>query len=154
VDIIALINFPLSLFLPRRTRRHPVHSLIQSRKNPTLLPSSPFSGTVVETMNAGDYTYVLLEKSGKRHGSPCRRARLRQTEITLRPGIEMKNFRSKSLNRTFEKIIFSGGLVSQAGSASGDVKVQSPHGGKTTGPRSRLNGSVLKKHPSGRIYGR
>jgi len=72
--------------------------------------SSSLSGKVVETMNAGGYTYVNLEKNGKKTwvAVPQMTVAVGQ-EMTLQSGQEMRNFTSKSLNRTFESIIFSGG---------------------------------------------
>jgi len=70
------------------------------------------SGKVVETMNSGGYTYVSLEKDGKKTwvAIPQTAVKVGQ-ELTCQPGMEMKNFTSKTLKRTFESIIFSGGVV-------------------------------------------
>lgn len=68
------------------------------------------SGKVVETMNAGGYTYVLLAKNGKKTwiAVPQMKVSVGQ-QMAFQPGQEMTNFTSKTLNRTFESIIFSGG---------------------------------------------
>jgi hypothetical protein len=77
------------------------------------------SGKVVETADAGGYTYVWLEKDGKRTwvAAPPMKVKVGD-ELTLLPGGEMNNFHSNALNRTFEKIIFSGGLEPAAGQAA------------------------------------
>jgi hypothetical protein len=69
------------------------------------------SGKVVETMNAAGYTYVSLENNGKKTwvAVPATTVKVGQ-EVTCQPGMEMRNFTSKTLNRTFESIIFSGGI--------------------------------------------
>jgi hypothetical protein len=69
------------------------------------------SGKVVETMNSGGYTYVSLENNGKKTwvALPATAVKVGQ-EVTCQPGMEMRNFTSKTLNRTFESIIFSGGI--------------------------------------------
>lgn len=69
------------------------------------------SGKVVETMNSGGYTYVYLENNGKRTwvAVPQTAVKVGQ-QVTCQPGMEMKNFTSKTLNRTFESIFFSGGM--------------------------------------------
>ncbi len=70
------------------------------------------SGKVVETMNSGGYTYVNIEKAGNNTW-----VAVTQTEITVgqdvsfKPGSVMTDFSSKSLNRTFDSIVFSGGVV-------------------------------------------
>ncbi|WP_143424209.1 hypothetical protein [Geoanaerobacter pelophilus] len=68
------------------------------------------TGKVVETMNAGGYTYVLLEQKGGEKiwaAVPAMETKVGD-ELTLPPGNTMTAFTSKSLNRTFEKIIFTG----------------------------------------------
>lgn len=72
------------------------------------------SGKVVETFDGGGYTYVNLLKDGQNTwvAAPVMKVTVGQ-ELELLPGAEMPDFTSKSLNRTFKKIIFSGGLPSQ-----------------------------------------
>jgi hypothetical protein len=97
-------------------------------------------------MNAGGYTYVSLEKDGKKTWFAIPAAELKVgQEVTLQPGGEMRNFTSKSLNRTFESIIFSGGLASQPGPSAGNKPSSSQHGAKTAGaPKSTEKISVGK----------
>ena len=70
------------------------------------------TGTINETMNASGYTYLSLNTS---QGSIW--VAIPQTtvkvgdEITCAPGMIMKDFQSKTLNRTFASIIFSPGIV-------------------------------------------
>ena len=70
------------------------------------------SGKVAETMNSAGYTYVLLENSGKKTwvALPDSKVKVGQ-QVTCQPGMVMNNFTSKTLNRTFDSIIFSGGLM-------------------------------------------
>lgn len=73
---------------------------------------STLSGKVVETMNSGGYTYINLEKDGKKKwvAVPTMQVSVGQ-ELELRNGAVMTNFTSKTLNRTFDSIIFSAGPV-------------------------------------------
>ena len=76
---------------------------------------SSLSGKVVETMNAGGYTYVLLEKKGKQTWVAVTEMKVTVgKEMSFLPGSPMANFTSKSLNRTFDMIYFSGGPVASA----------------------------------------
>ncbi|HBG07050.1 MAG: hypothetical protein A2075_22070 [Geobacteraceae bacterium GWC2_58_44] len=77
--------------------------------------ASGLSGKVVETMDGGGYTYMLLERDGGKIwvAAPVMKVTVGQ-ELKLLPGAEMNNFSSKALNRDFEKIIFSGGLDQKA----------------------------------------
>ena len=87
---------------------------------PQLQAATNLSGKVVETMDAGGYTYICLEKDGKRTwvAIPPLKVTVGQ-EIQLLPGAEMTQFASKTLDRTFDKIIFSGGVVPSATNAAG-----------------------------------
>lgn len=70
------------------------------------------TGKVVETMNSGGYTYVCLEKSGKKTWVAMPQTKAKKGQImSLHPGVEMTNFESKTLKRKFDKIIFSAGSV-------------------------------------------
>jgi hypothetical protein len=76
----------------------------------TVKETSALSGKVVETMDSGRYTYVCLEKNDKKLwlAVPKMKVVVGQN-MSFRPGIEMVNFESKTLNRKFDKIIFSQG---------------------------------------------
>ena len=69
------------------------------------------SGKVAETMNSGGYTYLSLESNGQKTwvAVPETKVKVGQT-VTCQPGMVMNNFTSKTLNRTFASIIFSGGV--------------------------------------------
>lgn len=70
------------------------------------------SGKVAETMDAGGYTYVSIENGGKKTwvAVPQTKVKVGQ-QVSCQPGMEMKNFTSKTLKRTFDSIIFSGGVM-------------------------------------------
>jgi hypothetical protein len=73
---------------------------------------SALSGKVVETMDSGRYTYVCLEKSDKKLWIAVPKMKVVVGQImSFKPGLEMVNFESKTLNRTFDKIIFSQGPI-------------------------------------------
>ncbi len=70
------------------------------------------SGKVVETMNSGGYTYVQLEKNGQKIwvAMPQTTVKVGQ-DLACKPGMVMPNFKSKTLNRTFDSIVFSEGAI-------------------------------------------
>lgn len=75
---------------------------------------SGLSGKVVETMNSAGYTYVCLEKGGKKTWIAVPEMKVTKGQnMTFQPGAEMVNFESKTLKRKFDKIIFSSGPVAQ-----------------------------------------
>ena len=77
---------------------------------------SALSGKVLETMDSGGYTYVNIEKDGKSIwvAVPLLKVTVGQ-EMSFAPGMTMRSFQSKSLNRTFEEIVFSSGALGQGG---------------------------------------
>lgn len=73
-------------------------------------PGADLSGKVVETMDAGGYTYVKLEKAGKYTWVAIPQAKVTVgAEMEFQLGAPMANFPSKTLNRTFDLIYFSAG---------------------------------------------
>ncbi|HYA27148.1 MAG TPA: hypothetical protein VEE82_04040 [Thermodesulfovibrionales bacterium] len=74
--------------------------------------TSPISGKVIETMDSGGYTYALLEKDGNKIWVAVPQMKVEKGKnMSFQPGGVMENFTSKTLNRTFDKIIFSAGPV-------------------------------------------
>ncbi|MBN2331706.1 MAG: DNA-binding protein [Deltaproteobacteria bacterium] len=72
-------------------------------------------GKVLETMDSGGYTYVLLDTGAEELwvATPPMAVEVGQ-QVALVQGIEMADFTSNTLKRTFAKIIFSGGLLTEA----------------------------------------
>jgi hypothetical protein len=110
----------------------------------------PLSGTVAETMDAGGYTYIGLENKGTRSWLAVPRMEVAVGKrMTFRPGTEMVNFTSKTLNRTFARIVFSEGPVEQR--APKESPVKAPAGGtgsarveKATGPNAHTVAELYK----------
>lgn len=74
------------------------------------------SGTVLETLNASGYTYVLVESANGQNWVAIPETDVKKgTAINYYQGMVMKDFTSKTLNRTFESIIFSSGLANGSG---------------------------------------
>ena len=72
------------------------------------------TGKVIESMDSGGYTYVQIENNGKKTWVAVPKTKVVEgQDITFAPGTEMGNFESKTLKRTFDNIIFSGGVIGQ-----------------------------------------
>jgi hypothetical protein len=75
-------------------------------------PGAGHKGKVVETMDSGGYTYVMIEENGQKVWVAAM-----QTPVKVGDTVEfpdsppMINFQSKTLKRTFDKIIFAPGLA-------------------------------------------
>lgn len=111
-------------------------------ENPALaapVPAGMMRGTVLETMNAGGYTYVLIDT-----GQDQRWAATQQTVVNagdvvqMTEGMAMTGFTAKSLNRTFDIIYFVDGM--QNLSASPEPAAALPEGHPAT--------SLPPGHPS------
>ena len=75
------------------------------------VPEGMIRGTVLETMDAASYTYVLLDTAeGQRWVAAQQTPVAVGDTVQTNRGMAMPNFTSQSLNRTFEVIYFSGAL--------------------------------------------
>ncbi|KHE91919.1 MAG: hypothetical protein SCABRO_02356 [Candidatus Scalindua brodae] len=82
-------------------------------------------GTVAESMNSGGYTYILLQTKKDMVWVAIPESQVTVgDDVVLAAGFEMIEYKSPSLNRTFDSILFSEGLISQGGSVSEGAK---PH---------------------------
>jgi hypothetical protein len=110
-----------------------------SQKNPNMMsqPGVSFlAGKVVESMDSGGYTYVNIEKNGKKTWVAIPQMKVTAgQDISFKPGMAMNNFKSKTLNRTFETIVFSGGVAGQGGKES-VKKTSSPNQAKISPKKS------------------
>ncbi len=73
---------------------------------------STLSGTVLETMNAGGYTYLLIDSGARKTWVAIPETSVKKgAKVQYSEGMVMENFHSKTLGRTFASIIFSPGLA-------------------------------------------
>ena len=100
-----------------------------------------FTGEILETMNSGGYTYVKLD-TGK--GQVWVAATETQVavgqRVTVPAGMLMKDFPSKTLDRTFPEIWFVGGIQpeSQAGNQAQGGMPPSGMGGMPSGAMEQM----------------
>jgi hypothetical protein len=74
------------------------------------------SGKVLETMNAGGYTYAKIDADGKQLWLAMPTTKLKVGEdATFYPGQEMRDFKSEALKRTFDRITFTSGRLALPG---------------------------------------
>ncbi len=102
------------------------------------------AGKVLQTMNSGGYSYILIQKSNGENSwvavteTPVKVG----SQMKFRGGMEMGQFESKTLKRTFDKIIFADGVIADPKPAE---KAALPTGDKAS-PGSK--GSVASKDAS------
>lgn len=70
-----------------------------------------FEGTVVDTLNGGGYTYMQIDDTKKKYWVAVEGAQVpKGTEVRFTEEMKIKNFESKTLNRTFDEIVFASNL--------------------------------------------
>lgn len=76
-------------------------------------------GIVLETMNTAGYTYLLVEgEKGKTWVAIPEASVAVGQKVSCAPGMTMQQFQSKTLQRTFDAIIFSPGLKNAAATSA------------------------------------
>ncbi|MCU7496970.1 MAG: hypothetical protein HF314_10690 [Ignavibacteria bacterium] len=130
------------------------------------------SGKVLDKINASNYTYLRLEENGNTYWAAVPQMQVEKGEtVQFSKSMEMKNFHSESLNRTFESILFVSDVVKnghaaqptmgahpQVKSEQEQVKVDPLKGGKTVaeiyeqkeslkGRSVQVRGKVVKFNP-------
>ncbi len=82
------------------------------------------SGKVLQTMNSGGYSYVLVRKAdGKVVWLAMSQADIVVGEdMTFAPGMTMHDFPSKTLKRTFKEIVFTNGPIAGPAAPKGAQK--------------------------------
>ncbi len=84
-------------------------------------------GTIIETFDSGGYTYLQLDNGSKKIWAAISQAKVTVgDEVSLKSGAVMQNFYSRSLDRTFEEIIFSGGI--EGGATEAHTSAMKPQG--------------------------
>ena len=75
-------------------------------------PGAGHKGKVLETMDSGGYTYVQIDENGEKLWVAAMQTPVKVGDTVEFPDAPpMINFQSKTLKRTFEKIIFAPGLA-------------------------------------------
>jgi len=100
----------------------------QLSRTPSQAPAAPqlaaSSGKVVQKLDASSYTYIRLDDgAGNETWAAVPKTQLEIGEqIALKGGTVMRNFNSKTLNRTFDSIIFATGVIRAAGDKNAQMQ--------------------------------
>lgn len=87
-------------------------------------PANQIAGTVVEALNGGGYTYLRIATPTGEEWAAVREVALEKgANVTVDAELVMEKFESKTLNRTFEKIVF-GALAATAANGAGSTPSQ------------------------------
>lgn len=93
----------------------------------TTVAGNMHNGVVLTVMNSGGYTYIEVNENGENLWVAVPLTEIKVGEkVSFPDGTWMSQFKSKSLNRTFEKILFIGGINTGSGAAGGQMTAQVP----------------------------
>ncbi|MCR4289690.1 MAG: DNA-binding protein [Candidatus Scalindua sp.] len=121
--------------------------------SPQAMSKDPLVGTVAETMNSGGYTYILLQTKKDMVWVAIPESKVTVGEdVVLAAGFEMIEYKSPSLNRTFDSILFSEGLISQGGSAPEGAKPHKKTLGSSGAKPSTQEDIKVEKADGGNAY--
>lgn len=147
---LGITVFMHSAFAAKPSKEPPADVYMKPSQDMPSKEEAPLSGKIVETMNSGGYTYLCLEKEGKKTWAATPEMKISVgEEVALQPGYEMEGFTSKTLNRTFDKIIFSNGLLSKQGS----IDVKSFHAGAMGGKGAEATAPAAENIKVGKATG-
>ncbi|MBU1710464.1 MAG: DNA-binding protein [Proteobacteria bacterium] len=112
------------------------------------------SGTVVETMDSGGYTYVQVDTGSQKIWAAGPQKKIQFGDKVIIPsGMSLQNFHSKSLNRDFSSIYFVGAIIKEGestGSAPSDHAAKSPG---MTSANVEVKAGSIKKAEGGETVG-
>jgi hypothetical protein len=115
-----------------------------------------FSGKVVETMNAANYTYILVDTGKQKLWAAARQFQVKVGDsVTIEAGMPMRNYHSPTLNRDFELVYFTGNALVggvQATTANPAATLPPGHPPTTGGPAqpTKIDLSGIKKAEGGK----
>jgi hypothetical protein len=133
----------------------PAHPTASSAAEPT----AGFAGKVVETTNAPGYTYVLVDTGKKKlwAAAPQFVVKVGDT-VAIGDGMPMANYHSKTLNRDFDMVYFTGSVTvngvrpappaASAPAATAELPKNHPPIGGAPSP-AKVDLSGIKKAPGG-----
>ncbi len=99
---------------------------------PSAAEGGQTQGTVLETMDTGGYTYLLIKTDAADVWVAVPETEISTgQQVTVSGGMEMKNFHSKTLDRDFESILFASDILTGQPSPKADAASQLPAGHPT-----------------------
>lgn len=104
---------------------------------------SMHSATVLETIDGGGYTYVKVDEDGAVYWAAAPAAQVAVgDQVSFTEQMKMQNFTSRSLNRTFDELMFVGSLDGGSGApaATAPAIATSPGTTAPTEPMAKAEG--------------
>ncbi len=116
----AFIFHTGQVLLPAADREKSVQSVLEAKTH---------KGKVTATMDSGGYTYIEFEENGTRLWAAAPKFTVSVGDtIEFSKAMPMNNFHSKTLDRTFESILFVGGIKVTGAKGPGGTQAVLPKG--------------------------
>lgn len=106
------------------------------------------SGKVLETMNSGGYTYVQVDTGKSKVWAAAPQFAVKKGDtVSIADGMPMQNYQSKTLNRTFDTVYFTGAVTVNGQKPSGSASL--PNMGNMPKDHPPIGGAAANKLPQG-----
>lgn len=107
--ILALASFSISAIAATTSTQAPVGRTTDKVQIAAASDEMPRHGKVLSSIDASIYTYIEVSENGKTVWIAAPTVKVKKGDaIRFSDGAVMSNFFSKSLNRTFESVVFVG----------------------------------------------
>ncbi|ANQ49478.1 DNA-binding protein [Flammeovirga sp. MY04] len=132
--LCLLSNCDSSVNTNSNNKANATSSKAKSSTNDAILGKDMHQIVVNEKIESGGYVYIKVTENNKEYwmAVPGRPVEIGATYY-YKGGMEMQNFRSKTLNKTFESVIFAEGIHEDLNNMGGVAKKQAPQGKPTVG---------------------
>jgi hypothetical protein len=129
--VVSIMALSLAVGCKKETTAPVTETKVATPAVPAAQPAATqgIAGKVVETMNAGGYTYVLVENGGTKSWAAAPEFKVAVGDsVTLPPNaMPMEKYESKSLKRTFDVVYFVDSVkVNGVGGAPAAPNVAAP----------------------------
>ncbi|HCY75557.1 MAG TPA: hypothetical protein DHV28_06515 [Ignavibacteriales bacterium] len=96
----------------------------QTQMNDKSMSTTVHNVLVEEKLDAGNYTYLKVNENGNSYWIAVNKMDINPNEyVIFSKSMEMKNFKSEVLNRTFDSVLF----VDDAAKSTSEEQLKSPH---------------------------
>ncbi len=112
-----------------------------------LAEKKEYTGLVQEIENAGGYSYIKLKENNQEFWVAVMKTETKiGTKITVKEQVWMNNFKSKALNKTFDKILFADLKGQKSKAVMHGMDIHGAHGQNKKKPEREFNrGLVISK---------
>jgi hypothetical protein len=124
---------------PQAPQTQQVQATPAQPAQPVQAAAAAHTGVVQEVLQANAYTYLKIKENDTESwiAIPKRESKVGET-VSFAQGLEMRDFKSKDLDRTFASVYFVSGVNGQAATATADPQTAlTPHHQKT--PADKLD---------------